>query len=86
MIELVALVLEDGGLAQYGKAMSKAFGYEKLPMVVFCQLYGNMLSVGGGALADINGYIKHSAFHAAHQFALGKGRALEMQASHDTIR
>ena len=32
MIELVTLVLEDGGLGENGEAMSKASGNEKLPI------------------------------------------------------
>ena len=32
MIELIAFILEHGGLAQYGKAMSETFGNEELAM------------------------------------------------------
>ena len=46
-IEVIALVLEDGGFAQYGKAVGKTSGNEELTMVVLCKLYCYMLTIGG---------------------------------------
>lgn len=57
MIELIALILEDGSLGEDGEAMSKALWYEELTMIVFCQLYCHMLAISRGALANIYSYI-----------------------------
>ena len=78
VVELVTLVLEDGGLAQYGKAVGEARRDEELAVVVFGEFYGDVLTVGWGPFADVTGYIQASAFDTANEFALGKGWALEM--------
>ena len=44
-----------------------------------------MLAIGGTALADIDGYIQYFSFDATHQFALGEGWGLEVQATHHAI-
>lgn len=85
MVELIALVLEDCCLAQYGKTMGKALGDEELTMVVLCQLHGDMLAVGGTALADIYCDIKDGSPDTAHEFALGERGTLEMEAAHDAV-
>lgn len=84
VVELVTLVLEDGGLAEYGEAMGEALRDEELAMVVFSEFYGDVLTVGWGTFADVNGYIQDGAFDAANEFALGEGWALEMQTAHDS--
>ena len=86
MIKFVALVLENGCLTQHGEAVGKAFRHEELPVILFCQLYGDVLSVGGRTFADVNGNVEHCAFYAADEFALCEGWALEVQAAHDAIR
>ena len=78
VVELVTLVLEYGGLAQYSEAVGEALRDEELAMVVFGEFYGDVLTVGWGTFADVNGYIQDSAFDTANEFALGKGWALEM--------
>ena len=85
VVELVTLVLEDGGLAQYGEAVGEALRDKELAVVVFGEFYGYVLAVGWGTFADVNGYIQDGTFDAANEFALGKGRALEMQTAHDSI-
>ena len=85
VIEVIALVLEDCGLAEDSKAMGKASWDEELEMIVFCQLYCHMLSISRGAFTNIYGYIKDSAFYAADQLALSVRWTLEMQASHHAI-
>ena len=65
--------------------MGKALWNEELAMIVFCQLYCHMLAVGWRTFADIYCYIKHPAFYATYQLALGIRRTLEVQASHHTI-
>lgn len=85
VIEIVALVLKYSCFGQDGKAMGKSFWYEKLQVVVLCQFHGNVLPVCGGAFAYVDCYVKDSSPDTAHEFALGIGRALEMQTSHDAI-
>ena len=38
MIEVITLVLEDGGLGEDGEAVSKTLRNEELTMIVLCQL------------------------------------------------
>ena len=85
VIKLVTLILEYSRGRQHGKTMSKALGNEELKVVVFGEFYGNMLSVGGTALADVDGNIEYGATYTTHEFALGERRTLEMESSHDTI-
>ncbi len=37
--------------------MGEASGDEELAVVFFGQFYGYMLAVGGGAFADVDGYV-----------------------------
>ena len=85
MIEVITLVLEDGGLGEDGEAVGKALRDEELAMIIFCQLYSHVLAISRGTLADIYSYIKHSTFYATYQLALGIRWALEVQASHYAI-
>lgn len=84
-IEVVALVLADGGLAEDGKAVGKATGDEDLTVVGITELYSHMLAVGGAALADVHCHIEDGAFDATHELALGKGWCLEVEATKDAI-
>ena len=70
VVELIALVLEHRRLAQYGKSVGKAFGYEELTLILFTEFYGYVLAVGGASFADVYGYIKHFTTHAAEELAL----------------
>lgn len=85
MIEVVTLVLEDGRLAQYGKAVRKTARHKKLPMVFFRQFHSHMLSVSRTSFADVYSHIQHGTFHAAHQFTLRVRRTLEMQSAHYSV-
>ena len=62
MIELIALILEDGCFAQYGEAVSKAFRHEELSVILFCEFHGNVLSVGRRPFADIDALSFQSSF------------------------
>ena len=86
VVELIALVLEDGCLAQHGETMCEALRDEELPMVVFCEFDGDVLSVGGRPFAYIDGYVEDGSPDASNQFALREGRALEVQSAHDAVR
>ena len=85
VVELVALVLEDGGLAEYGEAVGEALRDEELAVVVFGEFYGDVLTVGWGAFTDVNGYVQDGAFDATNEFALGEGGTLEMQTTHHAV-
>ena len=85
MIEVITLVLEDGGLGEDGEAVGKALRNEELTMIVLGQLYRYMLAIRWRSLANIYCYIQYSTLYAAYQFALGIRWALEMQASHYAI-
>ena len=85
MVELIALVLEDGSLAEYGEAMGEALRDEELTVVVFGEFNGNVLTVGRGAFANVNGYVQDGAFDTANEFALCEGGALEMQTTHHAV-
>ena len=85
MIEVITLVLEDGGLGEDGEAVGKALRNEELTMIILSQLYRYMLAIRWRSLADIYCYIKYSTLYAAYKLALGIRWALEVQASHDAI-
>ena len=85
MIELVALVLEDGGLGENGEAMSESSWDKKLTMIVFCQFHCYMLAECRGAFADVNGYVEDCALNAAHEFALGIWHTLIVKSTHHTV-
>ena len=46
MIEVITLVLKDGGLGEDGETMGKTLRNEELAMIVLCQLYRYMLAIG----------------------------------------
>ena len=85
MVELVALVLEDGGLAQYGEAVRKSFVDEELEVVVLTQFHGYVLPECGRTFADIDSHVQHATFDAAHQFGLCERRALIVQTAHHAV-
>ncbi len=85
-VEVVAFVLEDCGLTQYGKAMSEASRHEELTMIIFRKLDSYMLSVGWRTFADVYSDIKHLTLDASYKFTLGIWRFLEMKAAHYSIR
>ena len=85
VIELIALILEDGSLAQHRKTVGKTFWNEELPVIIFCEFYSDVFAVGGRAFAEVDGNVENGTFYAANKFALCVGWALEMQSSHHTI-
>ena len=85
MIELVALVLENGGFGENGEAMGETPRNKELTMIVFCQFYCYMLAECRRAFTDINGNVEDCAFNTAHEFALGIGHTLIMQSSHNAV-
>lgn len=84
-IEIVALVLEDGFGTEDGETVSKPLTDEELAMVIASEFYSNMLSISWGTLANVYCHIKNPPFHNAHEFALGKGRTLEMETTQHAI-
>lgn len=85
MIEVVALILEYGCVAEYGETMSEALRDEELAVVVLCQFNGYVLAVCRTALAYVYCYIEHRTAHAAHQLALCVWRTLEMKSAHNAV-
>ena len=85
MIELIALVLEDGHVAEDGKPMGKALGDEELAMVILRKFDGYMLAIGGTALADIDGDIEYSTLDTTDEFGLSERRTLEMETAHHAV-
>ena len=85
MIELIALILEHGSFAEYGKAMGKTTWNKELAMIILGQFHSHMLAIGRRTLANIHSHIKHGTLHAAHQVRLGEWRALEMKSAHHAI-
>ena len=85
-IEIVALILEDCAFGKYSKTVSEATRNEELPMVVFGQFYGYMLTVCRTAFSDVNGYIQNCTFYATNKLTLGEGRSLKVKSSHHSIR
>ena len=59
-IVVVALVLEDGFLAEYAEAVGKAVREEEHPMVVLGKLDGYVLPEGGRADTYIYRHIQHT--------------------------
>jgi len=85
MVELIALILEDGSLAQYGETVSEAFRNEELTMIFFCEFDGDVLSVGGRPFSDIDGHIQDGSSHTPDKLALCIRWALEVQSAHHPI-
>ena len=65
--------------------MGEAFGDEELTMVVLSQFHSDVLTVGRAALADVYDDIEDGPLDAADELCLSEGRALEVQATHDTV-
>lgn len=84
-VVVIALVLEDGLLAQHGKTMGKATGDEELAVVLGTELHGHMLAEGGGTLADIHRYVEDPALDTAHELALAMRGALIVQTTQHAV-
>lgn len=85
MIELVTLVLEHRCLTQHRKTVGHSFRNKELTMVILCQFYSDVLTVGGTAFTDVDDDIEDGTLDTADEFALGEWGALEVQATHDTV-
>ena len=84
-IEVVAFVLEDCCHAEDSKAMGEALGDENVAMVVFSEFNSNMMPIGRATFTNIYCHIEDCSPDAAHQFALGVGRALEVESAEHAI-
>ena len=85
-VEVIALVLEDGSIAEHSKAMSKTSRNKELTMIVPGEFYCYMLTIGRTAFTDIYCYIEYATLDTTYQFTLSEGRCLEMQSSHHSVR
>ena len=81
VIGRVGLVEHLGIGLERAVAMREAARHPHLPPVGRAQLGRDMLPVGGRALPDVDRDIEDGAARHAHQLALGRGRALEMQSA-----
>ncbi len=68
VVIVVAFVLEHRNVAEDGKSVGESAGDEELAVIVLREFNGHVLAVGGRALADVDGYIEHTAFNATHKF------------------
>ena len=85
VIKLITLILEYRYIREHRKTMRHPLRNEKLTMIRLRELHSDMLPVGGRALTDIHRDIKDGTSYTTHEFALGIGWTLEMQASHHSI-
>ena len=84
-VVVITLVQEDGFIAEHGKAMGEAAGNEELAVVLCTEFHGHMLPESGGAVADINRHIEHTALHTTHQLALAMRGTLVVQPAHHAV-
>ena len=77
-IEVIAFVLEDGDVTKHSETMGKTSRDEELTMVVLCEFYCYMLTIGRTTFTDIHSNIEHATFNTAYQLTLSEGRCLEM--------
>ena len=85
MEELIAFVLEKRFFGKDGKTVGKAFGNEKLPVVLSGKLDCTVLQVGWRIAPEVNGNVKNLAEDASYNLALGVWRALEMETADNTV-
>ena len=81
VIEVIALVLEDCGLAEDSKATRD----EELAMIILSQFYCYVLTICRRTLANIYCDIKYRALNTAYQLGLSIWWALEVQTTHHSI-
>ena len=80
-VQVVALVLEHGLLAQHRESVREAARNEALPVVLRRQFDGDMPAEGRRPAADIDRDIQHPALDDPHQLALGMFPFLEMESA-----
>ena len=80
-VVVVALVLEDGFVAQYGKAMGKATRHEELAVVVLGEQAGDVLPERGTSVTNVNSDVEHAATDDTDEFGLCERRFLKVEAS-----
>ena len=85
MVEVVAFIVEDSRLTQYGETMRKTFRDKELTFVLIAQLHAIPLTIGLAALPQIDRYIKYATDGAANEFGLGIRRTLKMQTAYHAI-
>ena len=81
----VAFVLKHSVLRKYCESVCESFRDEKLTVVVFREFDSDVFSVGRRAFADVDCDVEDTAFDDAHEFGLGVGWFLEVEASDDSV-
>ena len=84
-IEVVALILEDGRLAEHAEAMGKAARNKELAIVLGRKLHGYMLAERRRAFAYVDSHVEYIAFHHTHELALSMLALLEMKTTQHAI-
>ena len=64
----------------------KLLGYASTLFIMGTEEAFHMLAVSGASFTNIYSYIQHSPLYATDQLALGEWRALEVQATHYSVR
>ena len=85
VIEVVALIHEEGRLTQHTESVCKTARYEELPTVVGRETDGIVLPEGGAVVAQVHRHIEDGALNALHQLGLRVGRPLEMESAYHPV-
>ena len=78
-VEVVAFVLENGLVAQYGKTVCESAWYEELAVILGGQLDGDVFAERGRSAPYIDGDVQNPTLNDPYQFGLGCGPLLEME-------
>ena len=81
----VALVLEEGGLAEDRESVGETLGDEELEMVFVAEFDSKMAAVGGRSLPYVHSHIENPALDASDKFRLCIRRFLEMESPDHTV-
>ena len=85
VVEVGALVSEDGIVFQGGEPVRESGGDVELTKVVGGEQRGDVLPVGGTTLADIDCEVEARAAQHPHELGLRVRRLLEMQPAHHAL-
>jgi len=78
-VEVIAFVLEDGLVAQYGKTVCESARYEELAVILGGQFDGDVFAERGRSAPYIDGDVQNPTLNDPYQFGLGCGPLLEME-------
>ena len=70
-VVVIAFILENSFIGEYDKTMCEPSRDKHLSMVLFGQLYGDMLTVSAGSFTNIHSHVQNGSLDDAYQLALG---------------